>query len=562
MIRHTLTDLVRQAILAAQTDNALPAFEIPSVEVARPPRPEMGDYASSLPLKLASLAKRPPLQIAQTLAKYVPPHDAVAKVETAAPGFVNFYLSPMWVANQVARILDAGENFGKVNLGNERRVQVEFVSANPTGPLHIGGARNAAIGDTLARILQAANYRVEREYYLNDAGSQIRHFGASIYARYAQAAGMDVAFPEDGYKGEYVTELAQEILRTEGKKYLDLPQDQATRALGRIGIDRVIEQVRATLARMRVEFDVWFSEKSLYDSGLFDSLLPKLSAQGLTYEKDGALWFKTTEFGLDKDAVLIRSAQAVPNPEERPTYLASDVAYVWNKLVERNFDRAIYVWGAGHHGAVPRVYAAAKALGIDTNRLTIMLYQNVQITRGGEKVTMSKRGGTFVTTDEVLDEVGADAVRYLLIESSADAAMDFDLQLAVQQSNENPVYYVQYAHARIASILRNALEAGVGSDRANLALLTHPAELELIKQMLKLEEVIELAANKLEPHHLPHYAQELAAAFHQFYKQCRVLSSDPNDAEISRARLQLVTATKNVLARALDLIGVSAPDAM
>lgn len=562
MIRHTLAELIFQAIRAAQAAGDLPAFEIPPVEISRPPKPDMGDFSSALPLKLASAAKRAPLQIAQTISKHVSQNDAVGKIETAAPGFINVTLAPGWLANQVARILDAGARFGDVNLGEGKRAQVEFVSANPTGPLHIGGARNAAIGDTLARLLDAAGYNVAREYYINDAGSQIRHFGASIYARYAQAAGLAVPFPEDGYQGDYVTEFASDVLQNQGRAYLDLPQEEATRVLGRIGIDQVIAQVRATLARMNVEFDSWFSEKSLYESGLFPQVMDKLRAAGLTYEKDGAVWFAGTELGLEKDAVLVRSADAVANPDERPTYLASDAAYVWNKLVERNFDRVIYVWGAGHHGAVPRLYAVAQALGLDTWRITILLYQNVQITRGGERVTMSKRGGTFVTTDEVLDEVGADAVRFMLITASANAPMDFDLELAVKQSNENPVYYVQYAHARISSILRNATEARVNWDSANLALLTHPAELDLIKQMLKLEEVVELAALKLEPHHLPHYAQELAASFHQFYKFCRVLSSDPKDQEISHARLQLVSATKNVLARALALMGVSAPDVM
>ncbi len=562
MIRHTISELVRDGIAAAQVAGDLPAFEIPSEQVARPPKPEMGDYSSSLPLKLASLARRPPLKIAETIAKHISAHDAISKIETAAPGFINFTLAPAWVAQQVTPILAAGTHFGDNNLGAGKRAQVEFVSANPTGPLHIGGARNAAIGDSIARLLEASNYNVEREYYINDAGSQIRHFGASIYARYAQAAGRDVPFPEDGYKGGYVTELAQQILSSEGIKYLEMPQEEATRALGRLATDMVIAGVRSTLSRMRVDFDSWFSEKSLYDSGLFDRVLKKLEEQDLLYDDDGATWFAATKLGLEKDAVIIRSSKVIPNPEERPTYLASDVAYVWNKLVERNYDRAIYVWGAGHHGEVPRVYAVAKALGLDISRMTILLYQNVQLTRGGDKVTMSKRGGNFVSTDEVLDEVGPDATRFLLITASANAPMDFDLRLAVEQSNENPVYYVQYAHARIASILRSASEQGITSAGADLSLLTHPAELDLIKEMLRFEQVVELAALKLEPHHLPHYGHDLAAAFHQFYRQCRVLSSDPNDAAISKARLQLVTATKNVLARTLDLIGVSAPESM
>lgn len=562
MIRNKIVELVRSAILAAQAAGDLPAFEIPAVEIGRPPRAEMGDYSTSLPLKLAAAAKRAPLQIAQTIAKHVPPHAAVGKIETAAPGFINFTLAPAWLAAQVTEINAAGTQFGNVALGNGQRAQVEFVSANPTGPLHIGGARNAAIGDTLARLLEVAGYRVEREYYINDAGSQIRHFGTSIYARYAQLLGRDEPFPEDGYKGAYVTDMARDILQTHGAQYLDMPREQAIRALGRIATDMVVAQVRGTLERMNIRYDSWFSEKTLYDSGLFAEVMQRLTDAGLTYEQDGATWFAATKLGLDKDAVLIRSAQVIPNPDERPTYLASDVAYVWNKLVERNYDRAIYVWGAGHHGDVPRVYAVAKALGLDTSRMTILLYQNVQITRGGEKVTMSKRGGTFVTTDDVLDEVGADAVRFMLITISANAPMDFDLQLAVQQSNENPVYYVQYMHARIAGILRNAAEQGIARTQADLDLLRHPTELNLIKLMLRLEEIVELAATKLEPHHLPHYALDLGKAFSAFYDHCPVLPPKQTDPALTQARLALVVAAKTVLARVLGLMGVSAPETM
>lgn len=562
MIRHTLEDLLYRAIQSAQAAGDLPAFEIPPVEMARPPKPDMGDYSSSVALKLASAAKRAPLQIARSIANHVPAHAAIQKVEAAPPGFVNITLAPAWIAAQVHEINARGGQFGSVNLGNGQRAQVEFVSANPTGPLHIGGARNAAIGDTLARVLGAAGYQVEREYYINDAGSQIRHFGASIYARYAQALGHDEPLPEDGYKGAYVTDLAQEILQTQGAQFLDLPREEAMRALGRLGTDMVIAQVRGTLERMNIRFDNWFSEKSLYDSGLFAQMLEKLKKADLTFEQDGATWFAATKLGLDKDAVLIRSAQVIPNPDERPTYLASDVAYVWNKLAVRRYDRAIYVWGAGHHGDMPRVYAVAQALGLDTSRMTILIYQNVQLTRGGEKVTMSKRGGTFISTDDVLDEVGADAVRFLLVTTSANAPMDFDLELAVKQSNENPVYYVQYMHARIAGILRNAAEQGIARAEADVNLLQHPSELQLVKQMLKLEEIVELAATKLEPHHLTHYALDLGKAFSAFYDHCPILPPKQTDANLMQARLALAVAAKVALARALDLVGVSAPETM
>ncbi len=562
MIRRRLVKLVYNAILSAQTAGELPAFEIPEVPIDRPQRPELGDYSSPIAMKLASVARRAPLQIAQTIAKHLESESALARVEVVAPGFINFRLAPAWLAQQVERIQAAGENFGNLDLGGGQRIQVEHVSANPTGPLHVGSARNGAIGDTLARVLKAAGYDVQREYYINDAGSQIRHFGESIYARYAQAAGRDEPFPEDGYQGAYVIGLGKEIFERESTRYLEIPRDEAIRALGRVGTDRVLEDARVTLARMRVEFDNWFSEKTLYDSGLFDRILSMLREKGLIYESEQATWFAATRFGLDKDAVLIRSPEVIPDPSARPTYLASDFAYLWNKLVERDFARAIYIWGSDHHGDVPRVLAAAKALDVDPKRLSILLYQLVLLKRGGAIVQMSKRAGEYVTIDELIDEIGADAVRFLLITRSADSTLELDLQLAKEQSDENPVYYVQYAHARIASILRHAAELGLTEAGADVSLLQQPAELELIRQMLRFEEIVELAAKHLEPHHLPHYAMELAATFHSFYRECRVVSSNPEDAAISKARLRLVRATKQILARTLDLMGVSAPETM
>jgi len=562
MIRHTLEKLLRDALSAAQTAGDLPAFEIPPIEIARPPKPNMGDYSTSLALKLAGTAKRAPLQIAQSIAKYFPAHAAVAQVESVAPGFVNLTLAPAWLAQQVNEINAAGAQFGNVPLGNGAYVQIEFVSANPTGPMTVASARNMAIGDTLARLLRAANYRVATEYYVNDAGSQVRHLGESIYARCAQQRGRDEPFPKDGYKGEYVNDIARAILERDGDVYLQMEYHAAVRALKKIGVSMMLEKIRATLARAGVAFDEWFSEQSLYDSGLFNTILEKLAAKDLTYEKDGAVWFRATALGLDKDAVLVRSAQVVSEPDERPTYLASDLPYVWNKLVTRGFDRAIYVWGADHQGDVPRVLAGAQALDLDPKRVVIIIYQLVRLTRGGEKVRMSKRAGEFDTLDDLIDDVGVDAVRFLLITSSADTSMDFDLQLAVQRSNENPVYYVQYMHARIAGILRNAAEQGIARGQADVNLLRHPAELNLIKQMLKLEEIIELAATKLEPHHLPHYAMELGRTFSAFYDHCPILPPKQTDAALTRARLELAVAAKTVLARALDLVGVTAPETM
>ena len=562
LIKNQLADLVKQSIQNAQAAGALPMFDLPEVFIERPQKKEWGDFATSLPLKLARDAKRAPLQIAQTLAAHFPANDAVARVEPSAPGFVNIVLSDAWLARQVDAILAEGDEFGTVHPEHRERVQVEYVSVNPTGPMHVGSGRNGAIGDTLANVLQAAGYDVQREFYINDNGTQVRQFGASLFATYAQALGRDEAVPEDGYKGSYIVAMGKEFAQKEGDKYLQMPREQAVRELGRLGIDQVLGSIRDTLAKMNVRFDRWFSERSLHESGQFAQVLKTLQDKGLVFEKDGATWFAAQELGLGQDAVLIRSPQVVAAPDERPTYLASDVAYVWDKLAVRKFDRAIYVWGADHHGDVPRVMAAARALGLDPSRITILLYQFVTLRRGEEMVKMSKLTGEFVTLDELIEEVGADAVRFMLITRTADTPMDFDIALAVKQSDENPVYYVQYAHARIASILKKAAESGATADGGNVALLTHPAELELIRAMLRLPEIVETAANKLEPHHLPHYAIDLAGVFHSFYKQCRVVSSDPADAEISRARLKLIAAAQNTLARTLSLMGVRAPETM
>lgn len=562
LIKHHLATLVKQAIAHAQHAHALPEFPIPDVLIERPQRKEWGDFATAAPLKLARQVKRAPMQIAEAMAAHFPPNDAIAKVEPSAPGFVNLHLSAAWLARQVDAILAHGTRYGDLQPERSLSIQVEYVSVNPTGPMHVGSGRNGAIGDTLANVLTAAGHRVQREFYINDNGSQVRHLGESIFARYAQALGRDAPFPEEGYHGTYVIEIGKQFAAQYDDRFLHMPRARAVRELGQLGMEVIRAQIQRTLERMNVRFDNWFSERSLYEDGTFDYCLQMLKDKGLVFEKDEAVWFAAQALGEEKDAVLIRSPKVITDPDERPTYFASDVAYVWNKLAIRKFDRAIYVWGADHHGDVPRVLAAARALGLDPERVTILLYQFVTLRRGGEIVRMSKRTGEFVTLDELLDEVGPDAVRFMLITQSATATIDFDLEVAVKQSDENPVYYVQYAHARIASILKKAAEVGLTLDDGDVSLLTHPAELELIRAMLRLPEVIELVATKLEPHHLPHYAIELAGIFHVFYKQCRVISSDPADVAISRARLKLVAAAKSALARTLNLMGVTAPETM
>ncbi len=559
LIRNQVAALIATGLRAAQEEGTLPEFKMPAIVIERPRRSEHGDYASPVCLQLAREAHMPPREIAARLVERLPPAPFVGKVEVAGPGYINIALDASWLAAQVETILTAGERWGNVDIGQGQRVQVEFVSANPTGPITVGSTRNAVIGDTLANVLAAAGYEVEREYYVNDAGSQVRKFGESIYARYAQALGRDEPFPEDGYHGHYVVELGQQMAQQYGDRYLNLPRREAVRVLGTEGIARMIEEIRQDLAALRVEFDTWFHERSLYESGLFDRVLQMLREKGYIVERDDAVWFTSPD--LEASAVIIRSPKIIPEPDERPTYFASDIAYVWNKLVERGFDRAIYVWGADHHGDVPRVKAAAKALGLDPERVVIIIYQMVNLKRGGEDVRMSKRTGEFVTLRELLDEVGPDPIRFMLLTRTVDATIDFDLDLAVEQSEKNPVYYVQYAHARIASILRYAADLGWNLDASgNVSLLTHPSELALIRKMLELPEVVALAATQLAPHHLTFYAQDLAAVFHAFYRDCRVVASE--EPERTQARLMLAQAAKLTLARALGLLGVTAPERM
>jgi len=550
---HEVEKLVQAAILAAQQAGDLPAFEIPPLSVERPQREEHGDCATGVALQLASIARMAPLRIAETIVSHVRETEFVAQVEVAPPGFINFTLDQGWLVRQVDEILAAGDRYGTLSLGQGQRVQVEFVSANPTGPLHVGSGRNAAIGDSLASILEAAGYEVQREFYVNDAGTQMRVFAATLYSRYAQALGREEAIPEDGYPGQYLVDLGNQIAAEEGDRFLGMPHEEALDALYDVGREKMLATIRDDLRLMGVNYDRWFSEKSLYESGLFDKVKAILDERGYITERDGAVWFASSELGDEKDNVIIRS-------DGEPGYFASDISYHYDKFVIRGFDRVIDVWGADHQGHVPRMKTALRAIDVDPDRLVIILYQLVTLRRGGEIVRLSKRSGDIVTLRDVLEEIGPDAVRFLLLARASDSQMDLDLDLAKEQSSENPVYYVQYAHARIASILRYAED--IDYRDGDVSLLEHSAELALIRQMLRLPEVLEKAAIGLSPHYLPYYAMELAGIFHPFYKQCRVVSSLPEDGPLNKARLKLVAATKVVLSRVLDLMGVDAPESM
>jgi len=559
LVRDRISTLVAAAIKAAQDAGDLPSFELPQVVVERARQAEHGDYASPVCMQLPRLARMAPRLIAEKVVAYVESVPYIEAVEIAGPGYINFRLDPGWLAEQVVEINRAGAAWGGVDIGHGERVQVEYVSANPTGPITVASARNAVLGDGLANVLEAAGYDVEREYYVNDAGSQVRKFGESVFARYAQALGEDEPFPEDGYQGDYIAEFGKEMAEKYGAKYLEAPRREAIQTLGQEGLDRMLESIRADLSGLGIEFDTWWHEKSFYETGLFDKVFKIFKDKGLIVERDDAIWLTSPD--LDQDVVLIRSPEVIPVPEERPTYFASDTAYMWNKLVDRGFERAIYVWGADHHGDVPRMMAGAKALGLDPERIVIILYQLVNLNRGGVEVRMSKRAGEFVTLRELQDETGPDPIRFFMLQRTADSTVDFDLDLAVEQSDKNPVFYVQYAHARIASILRHAGEMGFDPETpGDVSLLTHPSELNLVRKMLELNDVIALAAAQLAPHHLTFYAKELASTFHSFYRDCRVV--DQENPELTQARLGLARAARIVLARALGLLGVSTPERM
>ena len=550
MMRDEIRRIVLDATERAQASQQLPSVAVPDVVVERPAHQAHGDYATSLPLRMARAARMQPLGIASAIATNMALPDSVAAVQVAAPGFLNFHLSNSWLTSQVDAILAAGARYGAADVGARRRVQVEYVSANPTGPLHVGTGRGAALGDSLARVLERAGYAVEREYYVNNAGSRMEAFNNSVYARYAQQFGAPREVPEDGYPGEYLVDVAAAIAATEGERFMQQPEDEAAPELGRLAMERLLADAHADLERLNVRFDNWFFEQSLFDGGKVQRALDALRERGFVVDREGATWFASSALGEDKDNVLVRS-------NGLPTYFASDIAYHYDKLVERSYDLAIDIWGADHQGHVPRMKSVVSALGVDPGRLVVLLYQLVNLLREGRPVSMGKRTGTFVSLREVLDEVGPDAIRFFLVGRSPDAMMDFDLDLAKTRSDVNPVYYVQYAHARIASILRRA--ADVDYREGDVSLLTHEAELALIRKMLMLPEIVADAAVSLAPHPLPHYAQELATTFHAFYTECRVISDDP---ELTSARLKLVAASKTALAAVLDLIGVTAPEQM
>jgi arginyl-tRNA synthetase len=550
--REAIAQAVQAALRAAVQDGTLRLEAIPPVVIENPKEEAHGDLACTVALGLARVAKMAPRKIAEAILAHLETTEDIAKVELAGPGFINFFLSEAWLRKTLCAILDAGDAYGTSSVYSGQTAQVEFVSANPTGPLTLGHGRQAVLGDSIARLMEAVGYTITREYYFNDGGRQMRVLGESVRARYLELLGKPATFPDDGYQGEYIRDIAGQLIQERGESLVDAPD--ATPFTQR-AVEAIFQDIRRTLERLGIAFDVYYNELSLYEDGYVQEVADELRQRGYAYEQDGALWFKATEFGLPQDRVIVRSTG-------EPTYRLPDIAYHRQK-VRRGFDRIVDIFGADHIDTYPDVKAGLEALGYRTDHITVLIHQFVTITKGGETIKMSTRKANFVTVDELMDEVGEDAVRLFFVLRNMNSHLNFDIELAKQASNENPVYYLQYAHARIASIFRQAEERCVSlseTDAADLGLLTTPEEIALIKKCGEFPDVVRDAADNLEPHRIPHYLNDVATAFHLFYDRCRVL--DGENVPLTHARLSLSKATQIVLANGLRLIGVRAPERM
>ncbi len=556
-MKQKIRELVAKSVQNAYEAKTLSSPDFPPVNVEEPKIESHGDFSTNMAMIMASGQKMPPRKIAEAILAHIEdPEGIIAKAEIAGPGFINFTVNASAWLPLLRNVHEAGDRYGFVNVGNGQKVQVEFVSANPTGPLHVGHGRGAAVGDTVANILAFCGYDVQREYYINDSGRQIRTLGKSVWLRYQEICGQTVEFPEDCYQGDYIRELAAEVKAGKGENLKDDP-DAGMAFCGRFAADAILNGIREDLEAFGVRFDNWYSEKTLYDSGKVDGAIEKFRESGIIYEKDGALWFNTSQFGDEKDRVVVTA-------EGRKTYFASDIAYHREKY-ERGLERVIDVWGADHHGYIPRIKAAVEACGHDPETFNVILIQLVNLLRGGQPVAMSSRAGEFVTLKEVVDEVGTDAARFIFLTRHYESKLDFDLEVAKQKTNDNPVHYVQYVHARISSIIEKAGERGITTARPGdnvLALLDQPGDIQLVKAMSRYPEAIEAAARLMEPHRITYYLTELASAFHTYYTDKKNKVLDDEQPELSAARLFLVTAVRKVIRNGLSLLGVSAPEKM
>jgi arginyl-tRNA synthetase len=550
-VKQLLKDEIESAVVKA---GLATKEELPEVILEVPKEKAHGDFATNMAMQLARIAKKAPRMIADEIAANFDKSKAsISKVEIAGPGFINFYMDNAYLTELVPTVIQAGKDYGRTQHGGGEKVQVEFVSANPTGTLHLGHARGAAVGDTICNILDFAGYNVSREFYINDAGNQINNMAASIEARYFQALGKEKEMPEDGYHGADIIQFGKELAEEYGDSWLEKEESERVSFFREYGLKRELEKLKEDLAEFRVDFDVWFSETSLYKNGKIDAALEKLKAKDVVYEEEGATWFRTTDYGDDKDRVLIKNDGSF-------TYLTPDIAY-HNDKFDRGFEKLINIWGADHHGYIPRMKAAIQALGYKKEQLDVMIIQLVSLFQNGEKVRMSKRTGKAVTLRELMEEVGIDATRYFFAMRSNDTHLDFDMDLAVSKSNENPVFYVQYAHARVCSMLRQGEEMGLSYDGdIDLKQIDSEKEFELLKKIGEFPAVINEAAEKLLTHRVTNYVFELASALHSFYNAERVL--DAENKPKSQARFALMKATQITLENALTLVGVEAPERM
>ncbi|OOE14773.1 arginine--tRNA ligase [Fictibacillus arsenicus] len=550
-VKHLLKEEIEEAAVKA---GLAKKEELPEVVLEVPKDKAHGDFATNMAMQLARIAKKAPRMIADELvANFDKTRASISKVEIAGPGFINFYMDNSYLTELVPTVLKAGKDYGRTEIGGGKKVQVEFVSANPTGTLHLGHARGAAVGDTICNILDYAGYDVSREFYINDAGNQINNLATSIEARYFQALGKDKEMPEDGYHGADIIEFGKDLASEYGDSWLDKDETERVSFFREYGLKRELEKLKEDLAEFRVDFDVWFSETSLYKNGKIDAALEKLKAKDVVYEEEGATWFRTTDYGDDKNRVLIKNDGSY-------TYLTPDIAY-HNDKFERGFEKLINIWGADHHGYIPRMKAAIQALGYKKEQLDVMIIQLVSLFQNGEKVRMSKRTGKAVTLRELMEEVGIDATRYFFAMRSNDTHLDFDMDLAVSKSNENPVFYVQYAHARVCSMLRQGEEMGLSYDgNVDLSQVDSEKEFELLKKIGEFPAVINEASEKLLTHRVTNYVFELASALHSFYNAERVL--DPENKAKSEARFALMKATQITIENALNIVGVEAPERM
>ena len=550
-IKAILSDAIVKTAQQAIAAGVVKEGTLPEVQLTVPPKKEFGDFATNFAMQSARALRCNP----RVLAQYIVDHldcAYVKRMEIAGPGFLNFYLDPDWVYDMLAHIVEAGENYGNLPKASDEKIQVEYVSANPTGPLHVGHGRGAAVGSALSNLLKAAGYDVEQEYYINDAGNQMNNLARSVNARYLELLGQTCEFPEDGYHGHDIIDTAQRIIDKYGDRFLKMEEDERLEQVKTIAYQEILAALKEDLERFNVRFDVWFSEKTLHEANKINEACEYLLEKGYMEKRDGALWLKSTEFGDDKDRVVIRDNGV-------PTYFAADIAYHTNKF-NRGFDRVINLWGADHHGYIARMKAAMQCMGFKPEQLEILVLQMVRLLRDGQEVKMSKRTGQSVTLNELIDEVGTDAARFFFVMRSIDSQLDFDLDLAVKKSNDNPVFYVQYAHARICSIMRQVAEAGITvQGKGNYRLLTEPVEVDLIKKLGEYPEMLAAAAKERAVQQVAHYVYDLAGLFHSAYNQCRILGVNE---ELQQARLAMVMAVGHVVRHALSILGVSAPEKM